>query len=87
VFLLKPTGFVRLLDGLGRIVIPMELRRRLGIQSGDGVEILVNGSDLILQKWLPGCIFCGNTEGLTKYRSKWMCVECADLLGRSVRGG
>lgn len=77
---LKPTGFVRKVDELGRLVIPMETRRQLGIEAGDGVEILVSGSDVVLQKYRPGCVFCGVAEGLERYRGKWVCGECCRLM-------
>ncbi len=77
---MKPTGFVRRLDGLGRVVLPAEVRRQLGIQTGDGVEILVNGGDIVLQKYRPGCVFCGTGDGLERYRGKWVCGQCLRLL-------
>lgn len=77
---------VRELDGLGRVVIPIEVRRLLGIKAGDGVEILVNGDDIVFQKYRPGCVFCGAAEGLERFRGKWVCGECVRLLaGRPVR--
>jgi transcriptional pleiotropic regulator of transition state genes len=71
---------VRQVDEMGRVVIPMEVRRQLGIEAGDGVEFLVNGGDIVLQKYRPGCVFCGNVNGLERYRGKWVCGECCRLL-------
>jgi len=83
---LKPTGFVRRLDGLGRVVLPMEVRRQLGIAAGDGVEILVDGGDVVLQKYRPGCVFCGNVNGLERYREKLVCGECLRMLATERLG-
>ena len=47
---MKDTGIVRRVDDLGRIVIPMELRRTLGINVKDPMSILVDGDRIILQK-------------------------------------
>jgi len=50
---MKSTGMVRALDGLGRIVLPIELRRTLGIDVKDPVEIFVDGEQIVLKKYLP----------------------------------
>lgn len=58
----KATGIVRRVDELGRIVLPIELRRVLGIQEKDKLEIYTEGDTIILHKYAPGCVFCGNTD-------------------------
>lgn len=50
---MKSTGIVRKIDELGRVVIPKELRRTLGIDKQDPVEIFINGDQIILQKYQP----------------------------------
>lgn len=50
---MKSTGIIRNIDPLGRIVVPMELRRTLGIQVKDSMEIFVDGESIILQKYNP----------------------------------
>jgi transcriptional pleiotropic regulator of transition state genes len=50
---MKSTGIIRNIDPLGRIVVPMELRRTLGIQEKDPMEIFVDGESIILQKYNP----------------------------------
>lgn len=70
------TGMVRRIDDLGRIVIPKELRRTLNIADGDAMDISVDGNKIILEKYLPGCIICGNTEGLHSARGTALCENC-----------
>jgi len=50
---MKATGIVRKMDELGRVVVPKEIRRTLGIEEGDSLEIFVNGNQVILQKYQP----------------------------------
>jgi transcriptional pleiotropic regulator of transition state genes len=78
--MLKSTGIVRKVDELGRVVIPIELRRTLGIGEKDALEIYVDGERIILKKYEPACIFCGNAESVTHFKSKVVCSECiADM--------
>ena len=78
---MKSTGVVRKIDELGRIVIPIELRRTMGIDDRDALEILTDGERIVLQKYLPGCIFCGNVEDVYNYKGKFICdCCCADML-------
>ena len=73
---MKATGIVRKVDELGRIVLPIELRRNLDIEERDPVEIYLDGDRIILQKHEPACLFCGNAHGLVNYRGKNVCQEC-----------
>ena len=57
---MKSTGIVRKVDELGRIVLPIELRRTLDIAEKDAIEIYVDGESIILKKYEPTCIFCGD---------------------------
>lgn len=54
---MKSTGIVRKVDELGRIVLPIELRRTLDIAERDALEIFVDGDNIILHKYHPACIF------------------------------
>lgn len=77
---MKSTGIVRKVDDLGRIVLPKELRKILDIEERDPLEIFVDGSFIMLQKYEPSCIFCGNADGVTNYKGKNICSNCmADL--------
>lgn len=82
---MKSTGIVRKVDELGRVVIPIELRRTLGIDEKDSLEIYVDGERIILKKYEPACIFCGNAEEITNYRGKNICGECMKLLAEQAK--
>ena len=73
---MKATGIVRKVDELGRIVLPIELRRTLDIEERDSLEIYLDGDRIVLQKYEPACLFCGNAHGLVNYRGKNVCHEC-----------
>ena len=80
---MKATGIVRNLDELGRIVLPMELRRTLNMKSHDKVEIHVEGDNIILRKYAPaieGCIFCEEPSDLPEFYGKHICRTCADTI-------
>lgn len=74
---MKMTGIVRRVDDLGRVVIPIELRKTLGIAPGTPVEMYTDEDGIIaLKKYEPGCVLCGETEGLKAYNGKKFCREC-----------
>lgn len=73
---MKSTGVVRRVDELGRIVIPIELRRNLDIAEKDALEIYVDGEQIILKKYEPSCIFCGDDRDVINYKGKNICTKC-----------
>lgn len=77
---MKSTGVVRKVDELGRIVIPVELRRTLDIDVKDALEIYVDGEQVILKKYEPACIFCGDARDVVNYKSKNICQKCLNEL-------
>ena len=77
---MKSTGIVRKVDELGRIVLPIELRRTLDIAERDELEIYLDDDKVILRKYEPSCIFCTNVEGITLYKNKRICAECLAAL-------
>lgn len=77
---MKSTGIVRRVDELGRIVIPIELRRTLDIEIKDALEIYVDKDQIILKKYEPACIFCGNAREVVNYKGKNICKECLQEL-------
>ena len=79
---MKSTGIVRRVDELGRIVLPIELRRTLDIGEKDSLEIYVEGSSIILKKYMPSCIFCNDTKGIVNYKGKNICAACMRELKR-----
>jgi transcriptional pleiotropic regulator of transition state genes len=75
--MLKSTGMTRPIDTIGRIVIPKELRKTMGLVENEStVQIFVNDGDIVLRKYEPGCIFCGNCEGVKDYKGKSICKDC-----------
>ncbi|MDU1421961.1 AbrB/MazE/SpoVT family DNA-binding domain-containing protein [Clostridium sporogenes] len=79
---MKSTGIVRRVDELGRIVIPKELRRTLNIEEGDGLEIYTEGEQIILKKYAPACIFCGEAKEVINFKGKNICKICLKELGK-----
>lgn len=75
--MLKSTGIVRKVDDLGRVVLPIELRRTLGITDRDSLEIYVDGEQVVLRKYEPACIFCGNASDMKSFHGKNVCTTCA----------
>lgn len=73
---MKATGIVRKVDDLGRIVIPIELRRNLNIEIKDSIEIFVDDEYIMLKKYEPSCIFCGNAHNVKKVEDKNICSDC-----------
>jgi len=81
--MMKSTGVVRQLDTLGRVVLPIELRRTMDIGTKDMLEIFVEGDQIILKKYQPSCIFCGDARDVTPYKGKLVCKNCIEELRRS----
>ncbi|NMB16442.1 MAG: AbrB/MazE/SpoVT family DNA-binding domain-containing protein [Firmicutes bacterium] len=79
-FRLKSTGIVRKVDELGRVVIPIELRRTLRIKEKDPLEIYVDEGNIVLKKYEPACVFCGNSENMTSFRGRNICLDCLKQL-------
>ena len=77
---MKTTGVVRQLDALGRIVLPIELRRTLDIKNKDLLEILVEGSNIVLRKYEQSCQFCGSSRELAVFKDKLVCKSCLQEL-------
>lgn len=78
---MKSTGIVRKVDELGRIVLPIELRRTLDIDVKDALEIYVEGSQIILKKYESTCVFCGNAKDVVHFKDKNICHSCIKDIG------
>ena len=78
--MMKSTGIVRKVDELGRVVIPIEIRNKFNIVEKDPIEIYVDGTSIVLKKYEPNCIFCGNTKNLVEYKGKLICNKCAQKI-------
>ena len=79
---MKSTGIVRKVDELGRIVLPIELRRTLNINEKDSLEIFVDNDKIVLQKYEPACIFCGSADDVITYKGRNVCAECIKALSK-----
>ncbi|MDR3591882.1 MAG: AbrB/MazE/SpoVT family DNA-binding domain-containing protein [Negativicutes bacterium] len=81
---MKSTGIVRRMDELGRVVIPIELRRTLDIAEKDGLEIFIDSDKIILRKYEPSCVFCGSNDEVTIFKNKRVCQACMTSMGHSA---
>ncbi len=77
---MKASGMIRKVDELGRIVLPVELRRGLGIEDKDALEIFVDEDRIILKKYESTCIFCGNPQPAGEFKGKRICEACMKAL-------
>lgn len=73
---MKSTGIVRKVDNLGRVVIPTELRKTLALMEGDPLEIFTDGNKIVLKAYKPGCIFCGEIDGVREVAGTLICNSC-----------
>ena len=78
----KATGITRKLDSLGRIVIPIELRKNLNIEKRDSLEIFVDEDQIILSKYKPTCVFCSNSnvKETFEFEGVSICRNCQEKL-------
>ena len=81
---MKATGIVRKVDELGRIVLPIELRRIMGIAERDPLEIYVDGNSIVLKKYQSACIFCDDAHDIVNFKGKNVCARCLKELGEKV---
>ena len=77
---MKETGLTRLVDPLGRFTLPAELRQIMRIRENDPLAIYVDNEKIIMKKYEPDCVFCGNGEDLYNYKGKNICKACANEL-------
>ena len=82
---MKSTGIVRKVDELGRIVLPIELRRTLEIAEKDSLEIYVDGGSIVLKKYEPSCVFCNDAKNVLNYKGKNICPNCLAELKRMYK--
>mgnify|MGYP001594805534 CR=1 FL=1 len=80
---MKATGIVRKIDQLGRLVIPMELRKVFVIPEGTPMEIYTENDSIIIKKYTPDCLFCGEGDDLAEFKGKYICKNCLNDLRRS----
>jgi len=73
---MRSTGIVRKVDELGRIALPVELRKNLDIDMRGPIEIYADDNSIMLKKYDPSCVLCGGMEELTGYMGKNICKKC-----------
>ena len=81
---MKATGIVRKVDKLGRIVLPIELRRTLDIMEKDSIELFLDGKLIVLRKYELSCTFCGEKKNLFPFRGKSLCQSCVRTIARET---
>ena len=81
---MKATGIIRIVDELGRVVIPIEIRNQFNIVEKDPIEIYVDGSSIVLKKFEPNCIFCGSTKNLVEFKNKLVCEKCSTNIANCI---
>lgn len=79
---MKTTGIVRKIDDLGRMVIPIELRKTMNINKKDPMEIFVDGDKIILSKYEPACIFCGSADDVIEFEGRTICGSCKEKIAK-----
>ena len=80
---MKSLGIVRKVDVLGWIVLPIETRKRLDLGPKDPVEIFVEKDRVVLKKYEPCCIFCGDADDVIMYKDKRICRSCLEELKKT----
>ena len=81
---MKSTGIGRRIDELGRIVLPIELRNKMDIKNKDSIEIFVDEDKIILKKYEPACLFCGNADDVILFKGKLVCRHCLEEMNRQT---
>ena len=79
---MKTTGFIKKIDGLGRIVIPKSVRKSLGVVPGNQLEFFIDSDTVVLKKYGMSCVFCGSEDNTYVFRDKYVCEHCAKELAK-----
>lgn len=75
---MKAAGFLCNIDNLGRIVIPAPLRKAYNFEKGEAIELFTDDQGIIMHKYQPSCIFCGNVEDITVFKGEKICSHCLE---------
>ena len=84
---MKATGIVRNVDMLGRVVIPSELRRLYGIDTDTAMEFYSDEDGIVLRKYQPGCVICGEANDNIVVSGLRFCRHCAVKIAEAAKGG
>lgn len=77
---MKSLGIIRKIDGLGRLVLPVEIRRSLSLNLHDPMEFYMDGENIVIRKYNPSCVFCGGVEHTVKFGERLICPECLNSI-------
>ena len=77
---MKSTGIVRKVDELGRIVLPIEIRKVMDIKEKDSIEIFTDTDQIILKKYHPACVFCNDADNVVYFSGKRVFTACIDKM-------
>ena len=77
---MRSSGIVRKVDNLGRIVIPIEIRRAMSIDVKDPIEISIDGDTIVLRRQQTACALCGSNSDMRRIGDKYICAQCAKLI-------
>lgn len=80
---MKETGISRALDSLGRVVIPVELRRQFDISENEKIEFFIEDDKIIMKKVINSCVFCNDTNDLVRFKDKYICRSCLNSLKKT----
>lgn len=81
---MKSTGIVRRVDGLGRFVLPKEMRNLLDINESP-IEIFIEGDNVILRKYQPSCCFCQSFDSVISFEGRLICEECRKKIAKTLK--
>ena len=73
---MKSTGLTRKIDSLGRIVLPMELRKHYDWPEGTPIEIFTKGDAIVLKRYDCSCVFCNTVEPVVTFNGQKICHAC-----------
>lgn len=81
-----PTGIVRKVDDLGRVVLPKEMCRTLGIGVRDPVDIYMDDGRIVIEPLHLQCVRCGisGKAGQVEVAGVTMCRSCAQAVLESL---
>lgn len=74
--MMRATGEIRKIQPLGRIVLPVGLRQTMDIKVNDTMEIYYENGNIIVSKYTPKCLFCGNKDDVYEYKDMYFCKSC-----------
>ena len=77
---MKQSCFVRKIDELGRVVLPMEMRQYLEIKEKDPLEIFLQENGIFIKKQEASCVFCHATTNLKELEDKYICEDCVNII-------